>query len=477
MKTLLVKDEQISIDLEKCASILNSICSNVTFETQNEPFRLDSHSKAINLDREIDILTKHFSNDKNCIFYITYRKYEDNYFFHSVGNTLILSFYGWDQYTNLPLENGIFYFVADVIALDLDNQKRHQETTGCIYDFLWDKTGVDMGMKMGYVCEDCLNRISKSKSNLSYDLMNILNWLSNASKWVKSVFESDEHQSERSLDWSSFEDEVADIYRKLGAQVKQNINLSGFQIDAYIEEETPSKQRIRSVIECKFYSSKVGNRVVNDFNRVLQTLKEKGLADRGIIVSNSGFTQDASLVAQNSGIDLFHIEDLRAKVIPSTKLKKSKLDEKRVSLNLLTTTKAEKHKRNFLNIFVLMPFSEDLEDVYHLGIAETASKLKYTCERVDQIEFVGPILDKIYDSIRNSQIIIAEVSSQNANVYYELGYANALNKHVILITKNIEEAAFDVGHFNHIIYNSIRDLRKKLTKRLIALSEMPEPPH
>ena len=124
-----------------------------------------------------------------------------------------------------------------------------------------------------------------------------------------------------------------------------------------------------------------------------------------------------------------------------------------------------------------MPFSEDLEDVYHLGITQSGSKLNYTCERLEQIEFVGPILDKIYDSISNSQIIIAEVSSQNANVYYELGYANALNKHVILITKNIEATAFDVGHFNHIIYNSIRDLRKKLTKRLTALSEMPEPPH
>jgi len=478
MKVLLIKDEKIDIDLERCVTILNTICNSVSFESHDKALRLNSPSAEIDFDREVNILSKRFPSDEwDCIFYTTYRKYRDKYFFHSVGNALILSFYGWDQYTNLPLENGIFYFIADVIALDLEHIKRHQETTGCIYDFLWDKTGIDIGMKMGYICADCLYRISTSKSNLSYDLINILNWLSNASKWGKSVLESDEHQNKGSLDWSSFEDEVADIYRKLGAQVRQNINLSGFQIDVYIEEETPSKQKVRSVIECKFYSSKVGNRIVNDFHRVLQMLKEKGHADRGVIVSNSGFTQDASLVAQNSGIDLFHIKDLRAKVIPSIESKKTKLEEKADLHTLLTTIKTEKQKRNFPDIFVLMPFSEDLEDVYYLGITETASRLNYTCERVDQMEFVGPILDKIYDSIRNSKIIIAEVSSQNVNVYYELGYANALNKHVILITRDIKLAPFDVINFNHIIYKSIRDLREKLTKRLTALSEMPEPLH
>jgi nucleoside 2-deoxyribosyltransferase len=88
---------------------------------------------------------------------------------------------------------------------------------------------------------------------------------------------------------------------------------------------------------------------------------------------------------------------------------------------------------------------------------------------VDEIEFVGGILDKIYNSIVNSKIIIAEVSSLNPNVYYELGYAHALNKPVILITKDISSAPFDLRNYNHIVYKNIVDLREKLKRRLGVL--------
>ena len=121
------------------------------------------------------------------------------------------------------------------------------------------------------------------------------------------------------------------------------------------------------------------------------------------------------------------------------------------------------------HIFVLMPFSPDLDDVYHLGIHEIAKTLNHSCERVDEIEFVGSVLAKVYNSITNSKIIICEVTSPNPNVYYELGYAHALNKPVILITKDISLTPFDLKGYNHIVYKNIVDLREKIKKRLVVL--------
>ncbi|MGB2842373.1 MAG: restriction endonuclease [Halobacteriota archaeon] len=400
MKILLIQDEGIKIDLERSSNILNSICNTIKFESYKNAINLDSPSSYINLEKEIAILNQTVSSiEKDYTIYITYRRYGDNYFAHSAQKTMILSFFGWEHYTNLPLENGLFYFIADVLALRIERSFRHQELTGCIYDFLWDKTGVDMGMKMAFICEDCLMRIennvkkSKVSSNISPDLIEILNLISSASKWGKSVFELEKDKSMVGLNWSTFEDEVAQLYRELGAIVKQNVNLSGFQIDIYLEEETPSRQKIRTAVECKFYKSKVGNRIVNDYSRIVQTLKESGLVDKGIIVSYSGFSQDAFLVSKETGIELLLFEDLKERVGVKKVPQKEELKYSTELIMEEIELQIKERKEKSPKIFVLMPFSPDLDDVYHLGIRETAKILNCSCERVDEIEFVGSILE------------------------------------------------------------------------------------
>lgn len=477
MNVLLVRDEDINIDFDRSVNILNSICSTIKFDFYKNFININSQTSNINFIKEIFILDEKLSGvERDYIIYITNRKYENNYFYYLTDKYMILSFYGWEHYTNLPLENGLFYFIVDMLVLTKFSDSRHDETTGCIYDFLWDKTGIDIGMKRGYICDDHLsiirNKIKDSSvlSNIYDDLTKIFNLLSNASRWNKNVLEIDQNQSIMSLDWQNFEDDVANLYRKLGGIVNQNVNLAGFQIDIYVEEETPSKQKIRSAIECKFYRNKVGNKIVNDFYRIIKILKESNLVGKGIIVSYSGFSKDAFLVSKETGIELVHYEDLKHRAgieIDYMKIKLTKpvetFKEKKITI--------DEKKDHLPSIFTVMPFSSELDDVYYLGIREIAKELKCSCERVDEIEFVDGILEKIYDSISNSKIIIAEVTSPNPNVFYEIGYAHALEKPVILITKDISTAPFDIRGFNHIIYENIIDLREKLYNRLKVLIE------
>jgi hypothetical protein len=263
--------------------------------------------------------------------------------------------------------------------------------------------------------------------------------------------------------WERFEDEVAAIYRLLGASVKQNLNLGGFQIDLVAEEMTQSGQKLRVLVECKFYRDKVGNRVVNDFARVVATLKSLERIDRGAIVSHRGFTQDATLVGANTGIELLTLDDLRQRV-PEPNNQEQVVPKKREPRqpSILSAGAARR-------FFVVMPFAPELDDVYHLGIRETIQTLGGACERADEIQHTGGILEKIYNSIRTASVIIAEVSVPNPNVFYEIGFAHALGKPVVLLTRDISSSPFDLRGYNHIVYRSIVELRKSLGSMLQQL--------
>ncbi len=119
------------------------------------------------------------------------------------------------------------------------------------------------------------------------------------------------------------------------------------------------------------------------------------------------------------------------------------------------------------NCFVLMPFSEEFDDIYQLGIKSTCNEIKMNCERVDEQIFNHSILQQIYTQIENADILIADLTNQNPNVFYEVGYAHGLKKRVILLTKNIQDIPFDLKHYPHIIYeDKILNLKRKLKERL-----------
>ena len=108
-------------------------------------------------------------------------------FFETYNNKAIVSFFGWDYLTTLSKNNGIIHFIAEIIALKIDNSKRHDDSTGCIYDFGWNKTVIDLEMRNAFICPSCLARITskklhEEKSDLFIDLKEILDILGKTSK-------------------------------------------------------------------------------------------------------------------------------------------------------------------------------------------------------------------------------------------------------------------------------------------------------
>ncbi len=118
-------------------------------------------------------------------------------------------------------------------------------------------------------------------------------------------------------------------------------------------------------------------------------------------------------------------------------------------------------------VFVLMPFEDSFTDIYKLGIQATCKEIGAYCERIDEQIFQESILERIYNQISKADLIIADMSGRNPNVFYEVGYAHALGKNVILLTQNTNDIPFDLKHYPHIVYeNKIVKLKEELSRRV-----------
>lgn len=118
-------------------------------------------------------------------------------------------------------------------------------------------------------------------------------------------------------------------------------------------------------------------------------------------------------------------------------------------------------------VFVLMPFDRAFDDIYALGIKVAAKEIGAYAERVDEQQYAEGILERILNQINKADVIVADMTARNPNVFYEVGYAHAINKLVVLLTQNADDIPFDLKHRPHIVYGGkISDLRKKLKSRL-----------
>lgn len=102
--------------------------------------------------------------------------------------------------------------------------------------------------------------------------------------------------------------------------------------------------------------------------------------------------------------------------------------------------------------FVLMPFAEEFDEIYDYLIKGAVSEAGYKVTRADDIRNQRSILADVIQSISNCDLVIADLSTSNANVYYELGLAHAFRKPVILLAQDINEVPFDLQSYRILTY-------------------------
>lgn len=122
--------------------------------------------------------------------------------------------------------------------------------------------------------------------------------------------------------------------------------------------------------------------------------------------------------------------------------------------------------------FVIQPFDKGKFDSrYDDTIDPAIRNCGIEPYRVDRDISVDIPIHSIERKIAEASICLAEISSDNPNVWFELGYAIALKKEIILISEKRDKFPFDIQHRNIIIYDtnslsSFKDLGKKIEDKI-----------
>jgi hypothetical protein len=105
-------------------------------------------------------------------------------------------------------------------------------------------------------------------------------------------------------------------------------------------------------------------------------------------------------------------------------------------------------------IFVVMQYGEPYDSLYREVVQPVCAERGYEAYRADDVSKPGLILEDIIRGIRECYAIVAEVTPVNANVFYELGYAHALEKPTILLAERGAPLPFDITGYRRIAYDN-----------------------
>ncbi len=137
------------------------------------------------------------------------------------------------------------------------------------------------------------------------------------------------------------------------------------------------------------------------------------------------------------------------------------------SVAAIRSVGAESEKKR--HIFVAMPFAKEFEDHYHYGIRGAARETGFLCERADLSVFTGDVMTWVKERISTADLVVADLSTANPNVYLEVGYAWGCGRRTVLIARSKDDLKFDVQGQRCLFYENIKELEGLLTEELRGL--------
>ena len=125
--------------------------------------------------------------------------------------------------------------------------------------------------------------------------------------------------------------------------------------------------------------------------------------------------------------------------------------------------------------FLAMWLDQSMSGAFEEGFKPAIESAGYKPLRIDQKDHVNKIDDEIIAELRRSRFVIADFTQgkdgARGGVYYEAGFAQGMNLPVIFTCHQdcLDSLHFDTRQYNHIVWTTREDLRKKLKTRILAV--------
>ena len=119
-----------------------------------------------------------------------------------------------------------------------------------------------------------------------------------------------------------------------------------------------------------------------------------------------------------------------------------------------------------MRVFVLMPFDEEFRKIYDRLIVPAMERAGYEVSRADSELDQQNVLKDVVRGIAMADLVIADLTTRNANVLYELGLSHALRSNTVLLAQSIDEVPFDLRSYRIVRYSTEFDEVEKLVEQL-----------
>jgi len=119
-----------------------------------------------------------------------------------------------------------------------------------------------------------------------------------------------------------------------------------------------------------------------------------------------------------------------------------------------TKKRAEKvAQRSKGTCFVMMPFSDPFNRYYTTIYRPAIEAAGLEPGRTDDIFRPSGIVSDLWSMIQEAKVLVAELTTKNANVFYELGLAHAIGKPVVMVSQTESDVPYDLQSLRVLLYN------------------------
>jgi hypothetical protein len=172
-----------------------------------------------------------------------------------------------------------------------------------------------------------------------------------------------------------------------------------------------------------------------------------------------------TIVERNAG-RVSRLQPQLSRLLPAGATLTNQVQDARLASHLEPLRTAGAKSQAKAHVFVAMPFAPEFDDRFHYGIQQAVNSAGYLCERADLATFTGDVIAWVKERIDTANLLVADLSTANPNVYLEVGYAWGKGVPTVLLSANTADLLFDVKGQRCLMYKNIQALEQLLTREL-----------